>query len=71
MPSGKPCTAWWPPEQLRRYQADKAFLGIDGLSLQRGLSANSEHEAAISLAAAAAARCVYVLDDASKLERDK
>ncbi|WP_210521513.1 DeoR/GlpR family DNA-binding transcription regulator [Hymenobacter terricola] len=58
-------------EQLRRYQVDKAFLGVDGLSLRRGLSANSEQEASISLAAAAAARHVYLLCDASKLERDK
>ncbi|HEX8660129.1 MAG TPA: DeoR/GlpR family DNA-binding transcription regulator, partial [Hymenobacter sp.] len=58
-------------EQLRRYQVDKAFLGVDGISLARGLSANSEHEATISLAAAAAARHVYLLCDASKLEQDK
>ncbi|MBF9236191.1 DeoR/GlpR transcriptional regulator [Hymenobacter sp. BT683] len=58
-------------EQLRRYQVDKAFLGVDGLSLARGLSANSEQEASISLAAAAAARHVYLLCDSSKLEQDK
>ena len=57
-------------EQLRRYQVDKAFLGVDGLSLRRGLSANSEQEASISLAAAAA-RHVFLLCDASKLEQDK
>lgn len=58
-------------EHLRRYQVDRAFLGADGLSLRRGLSANSEPEAAISLAAMAAARQVYLLCDASKLEQDK
>ena len=58
-------------EQLRRYQVDKAFLGVDGISLARGLSANNEQEATISLAAAAAARQVFLLCDASKLERDK
>ena len=58
-------------EQLKRYQVDKAFLGVDGLSLQRGLSANSEREATITLAAAEAARHVYLLCDASKLEQDK
>jgi DeoR family transcriptional regulator, fructose operon transcriptional repressor len=58
-------------EHLRRYRVDKAFLGVDGLSLARGLSANSEQEAAISLAAAAAASHVYLLCDASKLEQDK
>ncbi len=58
-------------EHLQRYRVDKAFLGVDGFSLRRGLSANSEKEAAISLAAAAAARHVYLLCDASKLEQDK
>ena len=58
-------------EQLRRYQVDKAFLGVDGLSLRRGLSANSEQEAAISLAVAATARHVYLLCDTGKLEQDK
>ncbi len=58
-------------EQLRRYQVDKAFLGVDGFSLRRGLTANSEAEAAISLAVAAGARYTYLLCDASKLEQDK
>jgi len=44
---------------------------VDGLSLQRGLSANSEAEAAISLAVAGTAHQVYVLCDASKSEQDK
>ncbi|MEJ7659961.1 MAG: DeoR/GlpR family DNA-binding transcription regulator [Hymenobacter sp.] len=35
-------------EHLRRYTFDKAFLGADGLSLSRGLSANGEPEASIS-----------------------
>jgi len=58
-------------EQLKRYRVDKAFLGVDGLSLARGLSANSEAEAAISLAVAGTASHVYLLCDASKLEQDK
>jgi DeoR family fructose operon transcriptional repressor len=58
-------------EHLRRYQVDKAFIGVDGFSLARGLTANSEHEAAISLAAASAAKHVFLLCDASKLEQDK
>lgn len=58
-------------EQLKRYRVDKAFLGVDGLSLARGLSGNSEAEAAISLAVAGAASYVCLLCDASKLEQDK
>jgi len=58
-------------EHLRRYAVDKAFVGVDGLSLRRGLSANSEKEASIFLAAAATAGHVYLLCDSSKLERDQ
>lgn len=58
-------------EHLRRYQVDKAFIGVDGFSLARGLTANSEHEAAITLAAAGAARQVLLLCDASKLDQDR
>jgi len=58
-------------EQLKRYRVGKAFLGVDGLSMTSGLSANSEAEAAISLAAARAASYVYLLCDASKLEQGK
>lgn len=56
-------------EQLKRYWVEKAFLGVDGLSLARGSSANSEAEAAISLAVAGAAS-LYLLCDASKLEQE-
>lgn len=58
-------------EHLKRYRVDKAFIGVDGLSLQYGLSANSEKEASITLAAAANAGHVYLLCDSSKLEKDK
>jgi DeoR family fructose operon transcriptional repressor len=58
-------------EHLNRYRVDKAFIGVDGLSLQHGLSANSEKEASISLAAASNASQVYLLCDSSKLEKDK
>jgi len=58
-------------EHLQRYRADKAFVGVDGISVQHGLSANSEKEAQITLAMAANAREVYLLCDSSKLERDK
>ena len=58
-------------EHLQRYQVDKAFMGVDGLSLRRGLSANSEKEASIYRAVAATAGHVYLLCDSSKLERDQ
>ena len=58
-------------EHLRRYQVDKAFMGVDGLSLRRGLSANSEKEASIYQAVAASAGHVFLLCDSNKLERDQ
>jgi len=58
-------------EYLQRYQVDKAFMGVDGISLRRGLSANGEQEASIYRAVAATAGHVYLLCDSSKLERDQ
>ena len=57
-------------EHIARYRADRAFIGVDGLSRANGLSAGSEAEAGIALALAKQAAHVYLLCDASKLERD-
>jgi DeoR family transcriptional regulator, fructose operon transcriptional repressor len=58
-------------EHIARYRADKAFLGVDGISLAHGLSAHSEQEAGITLAFAQHARERYFLCDSSKLEQDR
>ena len=58
-------------EHFERYRADKAFVGIDGISLKNGLSASSEKEAEITLALAQNAREVYFLCDSSKIEKDR
>ena len=58
-------------EHFQRYRADKAFVGIDGISIKNGLSASSEKEAEITLALAQNAREVYFLCDSSKLEKDR
>ncbi|UFH56466.1 DeoR/GlpR family DNA-binding transcription regulator [Spirosoma sp. KNUC1025] len=58
-------------EHLARYRANRAFIGIDGISLQNGLSANSEKEASITLAISRQSEKVYLLCDSSKLETDK
>jgi len=55
-------------ENIRRYQADRAFVGADGLSVRQGLSAGSEKEAGITLAMAEQANHTYLLCDNSKLE---
>jgi DeoR family fructose operon transcriptional repressor len=58
-------------EHIARYKADKAFVGVDGISLANGLSSNSEKEAEMTLAMAANAKETYFLCDSSKFEMDK
>lgn len=58
-------------EHIHRYKADLALLGVDGISLANGLSANSETEAEMTVAMAANARRAILLCDSSKLEKDK
>lgn len=58
-------------EHMARYRANRAFVGIDGISLQHGLSANSEKEASTTLAIARQSDKVYLLCDSSKLETNK
>jgi DeoR family transcriptional regulator, fructose operon transcriptional repressor len=58
-------------QHITRYSATKAFIGVDGISLGGGLSANSESEAEISMAMAQQSKEVYLLCDSSKLEQDK
>ena len=58
-------------EHIARYQVTKAFIGVDGISAENGLSAHSEQEAGITLAAASHADVIYLLCDASKVGRDK
>lgn len=57
-------------QHIARYHANRAFIGVDGISLANGLSANSEAEASTATAFAAYADRVYLLADSSKLERD-
>jgi DeoR family fructose operon transcriptional repressor len=56
-------------EHIRKYKADKAFIGIDGISAN-GLFANSENEASITLALAGQSSQTYLLCDASKIGRE-
>ncbi len=58
-------------EHIRRYQADKAFLGVDGISIENGLSAASEKEAEITTTMSSNAQQTYLLCDSSKLGKDK
>ena len=58
-------------EHFQRYRADKAFVGIDGISLKNGLSASSEKEAEITMVISQNARETFFLCDSSKLEIDR
>jgi DeoR family transcriptional regulator, fructose operon transcriptional repressor len=58
-------------KHFKNYIADKAFVGIDGISLRNGLSASSEKEAEITTALVQNARETYFLCDSSKLEKDR
>lgn len=58
-------------EHMARYQANRAFIGVDGISLAHGLSANSEKEAITATAMARQSQKVYLLCDSSKLETNK
>jgi DeoR family transcriptional regulator, fructose operon transcriptional repressor len=58
-------------EHVQRYRADKAFLGVGGISLENGLSAISEKEAEMTQTMSANAKTTYLLCDSSKLDQDK
>lgn len=58
-------------EHMVRYQANRAFIGVDGISIQHGLSANSEKEASTAITMARQSEKVYLLCDSSKLETNK
>lgn len=58
-------------EHVARYHANRAFIGVDGISLQHGLTANGEQEASTATAMARQSEKVYLLCDSSKLETSK
>ncbi|MFD2569052.1 DeoR/GlpR family DNA-binding transcription regulator [Spirosoma soli] len=58
-------------EHMARYRANRAFIGVDGISLQNGLSAHSEKEASTAITMARQSAKTYLLCDSSKLETNK
>jgi DeoR family fructose operon transcriptional repressor len=54
---------------VAKYRANKAFLGIDGIS-PGGLFANSEKEATLTMALAAHSASTWLLCDSSKIGRE-
>jgi DeoR family fructose operon transcriptional repressor len=57
-------------EHMARYRANKAFVGIDGISLANGLMAQSETEAETTKAMASRATETFLLCDSSKIEKE-
>jgi DeoR family fructose operon transcriptional repressor len=55
---------------IKQYHANKAFIGVDGVSLQNGLSSFDEKEAAITLKMAENSDQVFLLCDSSKIEKN-
>ncbi|MGV8090487.1 MAG: DeoR/GlpR family DNA-binding transcription regulator [Mangrovibacterium sp.] len=55
---------------IKQYHANKAFIGVDGVSLQNGLSSFDEKEAAITLKMAENSDKVFLLCDSSKIEKN-
>ncbi|RYC69923.1 DeoR/GlpR family DNA-binding transcription regulator [Spirosoma sordidisoli] len=58
-------------EHIARYRANRAFIGVDGISLRKGLTANSEREASTAVAMARQAETTYLLCHSAKLETEK
>jgi DeoR family fructose operon transcriptional repressor len=54
---------------ISKYRANRAFLGIDGIS-PRGLFANSEKEATLTMALAANSASAWLLCDSTKIGRE-
>ena len=54
-----------------RYRADKAFVGVGGISPENGLSAVSEKEAEMTKAMSENSQVTYLLCDSSKLGKNK
>jgi DeoR family transcriptional regulator, fructose operon transcriptional repressor len=57
-------------EQIGKYHANKAFISTDGLSIAKGLTSKSEIESETALAMTKNANKVFLLVDATKIEKD-
>jgi DeoR family transcriptional regulator, fructose operon transcriptional repressor len=57
-------------QHINGYHAHKAFIGVDGISAENGLTAHSEHESTITSAFIANAAEVFLLCDSSKISKD-
>ena len=57
-------------QHINSYHVAKAFVGVDGISPENGLTAHSEAESSITTAYIKNANSVFLLCDSSKIGRD-
>jgi DeoR family fructose operon transcriptional repressor len=57
-------------QHIDSYHAAKAFIGVDGISAENGLTAHSEHESSITAAFIRNSGQTILLCDSSKIGRD-
>lgn len=57
-------------QHIDSYHAHKAFIGVDGISAENGLTAHSEHESTITAAFIRNAAQTFLLCDSSKVGKD-
>ncbi|MCE6987804.1 DeoR/GlpR family DNA-binding transcription regulator [Dyadobacter sp. CY323] len=57
-------------QHIDGYHAHKAFIGVDGISAENGLTAHSEHESSITTAFIRNAGQVVLLCDSTKIGKD-
>jgi DeoR family fructose operon transcriptional repressor len=57
-------------QHIDSYHAHKAFIGVDGISIENGLTAHSEHESTITAAFIRNAEQTFLLCDSSKVGKD-
>jgi DeoR family transcriptional regulator, fructose operon transcriptional repressor len=58
-------------KHLKKYRADKAFIGVSGISVQSGLSVPNEKESDVALILEKYSKESYYLCDSTKLEQDR
>ncbi|NIJ54335.1 DeoR/GlpR family DNA-binding transcription regulator [Dyadobacter arcticus] len=57
-------------QHIDSYHVRKAFVGVDGISAENGLTAHGEHESSITSAFIRNAELVFLLTDSSKIGKD-
>lgn len=57
-------------QSISHYQANKAFIGADGVSITKGLTSYDENESLITLRMAKNADSVFLLCDSTKIEKN-